>query len=135
MGPTTPWLDEVKRQALSMPWATEVLVGVSDMARLMADSDLAVGAAGATSWERCCLGLPTIMLVLADNQRQVAQGLEQGQAARTIERLQDIGSCLPKLLRHLIEHPSVMQLMSQSATRIVDGKGVSTVVHLLGALT
>lgn len=135
MGLTAPWLDEVKRQALSMPWPTEVLVGVSDMARLMADSDLAVGAAGATSWERCCLGLPTIMLVLADNQRQVAQGLEQGQAARTIERLQDIGSCLPKLLRHLIEHPSVMQLMSQSATRIVDGKGVSTVVHLLGALT
>lgn len=135
MGPKAPWLNEVKHQALTMPWPTEVLVGVSDMARLMADSDLAIGAAGATSWERCCLGLPTIMLVLADNQRQVAQGLEQGQAARIIERLQDIGSCLPKLLRHLTEHPAALQLMSQSATRIVDGKGVNSVVHLLETLT
>ena len=135
MGPKAPWLNKVKHQALTMPWPTEVLVGVSDMARLMADSDLAIGAAGATSWERCCLGLPTIMLVLADNQRQVAQGLEQGQAARIIERLQDIGSCLPKLLRHLTEHPAALQLMSQSATRIVDGKGVNSVVHLLETLT
>ncbi|AGA86359.1 UDP-2,4-diacetamido-2,4,6-trideoxy-beta-L-altropyranose hydrolase [Stutzerimonas stutzeri] len=135
MGSTAPWLKEVKQQTLSLPWPSQVLVGVSDMARVMADSDLAIGAAGATSWERCCLGLPTIMLVLADNQRKVAQGLEQGQAARIIERLQDIGSCLPKLLRHLTEHPTALQLMSQSATRIVDGKGVSTVVHLLETLT
>ena len=95
---------------------------------------LVAGAAGATSWERCCLGLPTILLVLADNQRQVAQGLEQSQAARIIEKLQDIGSCLPKLLRHVTEHPAALQLMSQSATRIVDGKGVTTVVHLMESL-
>lgn len=131
MGPNAPWLDEVKRQALSMPWPIEVLVGVSDMARLMADSDLAVGAAGATSWERCCLGLPAIMLVLADNQRLVAQGLEQGKAARVIEQLQDTDYCLPVLLKHLSEYPASLQLMSQSAARIVDGQGVNAVVHLL----
>ncbi|WOC78303.1 UDP-2,4-diacetamido-2,4,6-trideoxy-beta-L-altropyranose hydrolase [Stutzerimonas frequens] len=134
MGSTAPWLSEVKQQAISMPWATEVLVGVSDMARLMADSDLAIGAAGATSWERCCLGLPTIMLVLADNQRQVAQGLEQSKAARIIEKLQDIGSCLPDLLRHLTQHPASLQFMSRSARRIVDGRGVNTVVHLMESL-
>lgn len=131
MGATAPWLAEVERLAQVMPWPTQVRVGVSDMAQLMADSDLAIGAAGATSWERCCLGLPTIMLVLADNQRLVAQGLEQGQAARIIKQTHDIASCLPGLLRELIGQPTALQLMSQSAARIVDGQGIATVIHLL----
>jgi len=42
----------------------------------MADSDLAIGAAGSTSWERCCLGLPTLLIVLAENQRDAARFLE-----------------------------------------------------------
>lgn len=131
MGSTAPWLAEVERQAQDMPWPTQVRVGVSDMAQLMADSDLAIGAAGATSWERCCLGLPTIMLVLAVNQRLVAQGLEQAQAARIIKQTQDIASCLPGLLRELIEQPMSLQNMSQLASRIVDGQGTVTVIHLL----
>src|SRR5690606_15243077 len=56
MGATAPWLAEVRQLAEQLPWSTSVRVGVSDMAQLMADSDLAIGAAGATSWERCCLG-------------------------------------------------------------------------------
>ncbi|MFH0934731.1 MAG: UDP-2,4-diacetamido-2,4,6-trideoxy-beta-L-altropyranose hydrolase, partial [Pseudomonadota bacterium] len=69
MGPHAPWLAQVRERAANMPWPTMVLVNISDMARLMADSDLAIGAAGCTSWERCCLGLPSLMMVLADNQR------------------------------------------------------------------
>ena len=55
MGPNAPWVNRVKELAASMPWQTEVRVGVSDMARIMADSDLAVGAAGSSAWERCWL--------------------------------------------------------------------------------
>ena len=58
-----------------MPWRTDVRVNVSDMASLMADTDLAIGAAGSTSWERCCLGLPVLMVVLAENQREAAASL------------------------------------------------------------
>lgn len=131
MGNTAPWLEDVQRLAAGMPWPTGVRVGVSDMAQLMADSDLAIGAAGATSWERCCLGLPTIMLVLADNQRLVAQGLEQAQAALIIRRTEDITASLSELLQGLIKQPSALQLMSQSAARIVDGQGTAAVMQRL----
>ena len=77
MGTTAPWLSEVEQLARDMPWPTRVLVGVNDMARLMAESDLAIGAAGATSWERCCLGLPTAMFVLAENQKYAAWLLDR----------------------------------------------------------
>ncbi|MBT5187017.1 MAG: UDP-2,4-diacetamido-2,4,6-trideoxy-beta-L-altropyranose hydrolase, partial [Kordiimonadaceae bacterium] len=54
MGANAPWLKVVRKLALQMPWQTNVLVSVTNMAELMAASDLAIGAAGSTTWERCC---------------------------------------------------------------------------------
>ena len=48
---------------------------VSNMAELMLNVDLGIGAGGATTWERCCLGLPTITMVFADNQLQTTLDL------------------------------------------------------------
>ena len=131
MGLTAPWLAQVQQLAQDLPWTTQVLVGVSDMAQRMADSDLAIGAAGATSWERCCLGLPTIMLVLANNQQQVAQALEQGEAARVIRHTRDIASYLLRTLRELLEQPAALQKMSRFAAKIVDGHGIANIIHVL----
>lgn len=131
IGSTGPWLAQVQQLAQEMPWATQVLVGVKDMAHLMADSDLAIGAAGATSWERCCLGLPTIMLVLASNQKHVAQALKQAGAARIIQRTEDIALCLPRLLNELLKQPAAFQTMSQSAASIVDGQGIANLIYKL----
>lgn len=135
MGSTAPWLAVVMDQAQSMPWPTEVLVGVGDMAGLMAESDLAIGAAGATSWERCCLGLPTIMVVLAENQQLVAQGLARVGAAKVLEDAQCIGERLPELLQPMIECPATLLTMTQCASDIVDGYGVDAVTQLLEPLT
>lgn len=127
MGATAPWLAQVQQLAQDMPWHTRVLVSVSNMARLMADSDLAIGAAGATSWERCCLGLPSIMLVLASNQQTVAQALEREEAARIILCAQD----LPGLFRELLEQPAALKAMSLGAAKIVDGQGLMSIVDVL----
>ena len=129
MGPSAPWLAEVQQRAEQLPWATDVRVDVSDMAQLMADSDLAIGAAGATSWERCCLGLPTVMVVLADNQRTVAQSLEQVGAARVLNGPGQIHERLPRLLCDLVVSPALRATMSRIAAGITNGGGVSTVIH------
>lgn len=132
MGSTAPWLEDVRAQAQFMPWQTRVLVGVSDMAQLMADSDLAIGAAGATSWERCCLGLPTIMFVLAENQIMVAQGLEHVGAAVQIRFGQSAATELQVRLKPFISDPHALFSMSKSAAEIVDGYGIETVILLIG---
>lgn len=129
MGATAPWLDEVRTQAQDMPWPTRVRVGVSDMAQLMADSDLAIGAAGATSWERSCLGLPTIMLVLAENQRKVAQGLEQSGGVKLIKLDQSATTQLSELLIPLMDDPTQLLNMSHHAASFVDGSGVDAVMR------
>jgi UDP-2,4-diacetamido-2,4,6-trideoxy-beta-L-altropyranose hydrolase len=70
MGFAAPWVDDVRVQAEAMPCATSVLVGVENMALLMAEHDLGICAAGSTVWECCCLGLPSILIVTAENQKE-----------------------------------------------------------------
>lgn len=134
LGPTAPWLAEVERKSQQLPWATKVLVGVSDMARLMADSDLAIGAAGSTAWERCCLGLPTVMLLLADNQRGVALGLAQVKAAEVIAEPQAIRARLPELLNRLVENAEALTSMSKAALSVVDGRGVEAISEIMESI-
>ncbi|WP_210498442.1 UDP-2,4-diacetamido-2,4,6-trideoxy-beta-L-altropyranose hydrolase [Vibrio crassostreae] len=47
----------------------------ADMASLMLEHDIAIGAPGTTSWERACLGLPSILIPLADNQKMICEQL------------------------------------------------------------
>lgn len=131
MGATAPWLAEVRQQAAQLPWPTTVKVGVSDMAQLMADSDLAIGAAGATSWERCCLGMPTLMVVLADNQREVAVGLQRSGAAQVLQGSQEIASSLPAMLDVLVSSPLQWAAMSHAASLIADGSSLPKVIGFL----
>lgn len=126
MGPYAPCLAEVKQQAAQMPWATEVLVGVSDMAQLMADSDLCIGAAGGTSWERCCLGLPTLLLVVADNQLPGAQSLEKAGAALVVGNAQDVSQVFEK---HMQSDANVqLKNLALAAAAVSDGLGMQRIV-------
>lgn len=131
MGATAPWLKEVERLAQNMPWPTQVKVGVRDMAQLMADSDLAIGAAGATSWERCCLGLPTIMLVVAENQLKVAEGLERSGAAVLVTKERLMQEEFAESLTSLLAETSKLRCMSESAAAIVGGLGVYSVLNAM----
>lgn len=131
MGATAPWVQSVRQQAERMPWPTEVHVGAANMAQLMAGSDLAIGAAGATSWERCCLGLPAIMVVLADNQRLVAEGLACAGAVRLLRGTEWIASDLAPLLEELVADPLQCFAISRRGADIVNGQGVATVIHHL----
>ena len=133
MGLTAPWLQNVQELSAQMPWPTEVVVNVSDMAQRMADSDLAIGAAGSTSWERCCLGLPTLMVVLADNQQDGAQALETAHAARLIGAVSDIATQLPQAIPELIDSKHQLP-MSLAASAITDGQGVEKILQTMGAV-
>lgn len=131
MGATAPWLAQVHELAKQMPWPTTVLVNVADMAQRMADSDLAIGAAGSTSWERCCLGLPTLIVVLAENQQPGAQALEAAHAARLIGAVSDMAAQLPLAVRELIDSACQMR-MSHAASVVTDGNGIEKILTAIG---
>lgn len=128
MGLMAPWLQNVRDLAAQMPWPTEVVVNVTDMAQRMADSDLAIGAAGSTSWERCCLGLPTLMVVLADNQKEAAAHLQKAGAANCLAFSGLLYQDLHAQIQYFINYPEKLGQMSACATVITDGLGVEHMV-------
>ena len=132
MGGNAPWLAQVKAQAAAMPWSTEVVVNVIDMAERMTEADLAIGAAGSTSWERCCLGLPTLMVVLADNQRIIANALQAMGAAERIEDSAALRLALPEALRALLA-PTSLANISQAAAEVTDGQGLTRLCFAMHA--
>ena len=102
------------------------------MAQLMADSDLAIGAAGATSWERCCLGLPTAMMVLADNQRHAAALLEEAEAARILQLDENLPTQLACLIDEVALSERLLHRLSEGASVITDGEGARRIAdHLM----
>lgn len=127
LGAYAPGLPRVREVAAALPWQTEVKVEVADMATLMSASDLAIGAAGSTAWERCCLGLPALMVVLADNQWPGATALAMAQAAWLVGQPQDIADRLPALIDSLAQ-PAALAGMSARASTLCDGLGVDRVI-------
>lgn len=130
MGPHAPWLAHVQTQAAVMPRPTEVLAGVSNMAQLMAESDLCIGAAGGSAWERCALGLPALVLILAANQHSGAMALQTHGAALFAADTQHLIAQIKELFTLEIRS-SVLRKMSQTAALLTHGDGASQVVDLL----
>jgi len=97
-----------------------VIVDTDNISGLMLDADLAIGAGGSSSWERCCLGLPTLLYVLADNQRKIAENLEQMGAVKIIDNLNEN-------LQNLLNNFTLWQAMSEKSQIVCDGFGVKRI--------
>ena len=130
MGSTAPWQDQVIEQARSLSFHTEVLVNVHGMGELMCNADLAIGGAGSTSWERCCLGLPTLQIVLAENQRPIAQALCHAGAAHLLD-CSALTANLGAVMDKLKQDPMNLLRMSSAASELVDGLGAQRVALYL----
>jgi UDP-2,4-diacetamido-2,4,6-trideoxy-beta-L-altropyranose hydrolase len=107
-------------------------VHTARMAELMSAADLAIGAGGSATWERCCLGLPSLVISVAANQDRV---VHDGALAGFVYAPGEVASEPERLARHvqsLIENPLLRQAMSRKAMEMVDGRGTSRVLPALG---
>jgi len=127
LGETSPHSHSVQQLAESMRYPTRLLVGVNNMAELMAHADLAIGAAGSTTWERACLGVPSLLFCLADNQRSGVEAVAQQGAAWFLRNPEDLALVLPLLL----SMPERLAQMGQFASQLTDGQGVHKVARAL----
>lgn len=132
MGAAAPALDRVRALAADLPWTCDVAVNVTDMAALMADADLAIGAVGGTTWERCAVGLPTLMVIIADNQTPAATALDRAGAAILIGR-EDDPVLIPNLQAALTDmtDTAARRALAARTAEICDGRGTDRVVAAL----
>lgn len=109
---------------------------VSNMADLMAKADLAIGAPGTTTWERCLLGLPTITIVLAPNQQLVGEDVSYSGAAVNLGWHSEVTPArIAEAVAELVDNPQAVRDMGQAALRIMqDNDGAARQQILEGIL-
>jgi UDP-2,4-diacetamido-2,4,6-trideoxy-beta-L-altropyranose hydrolase len=97
----------------------------SQMANLMAQADLAIGAGGSSHWERCCLGLPSIAVTTAANQIPITNELSKlGGCLYVDGNDETISKKIQESLFFFLESPVDFQKYSKTAFNLVDGDGV-----------
>lgn len=118
--------DMVARSPVKM----QLLEDVSNVGKLMAEADIAISAAGTTCWELCLLGLPSMLIDIADNQTHVAKELHKRGCAIHIGR--DIApETVAEKIKWLFDAVEVRESLSRSSRKLVDGRGATRVVSVL----
>jgi len=130
IGAQHPRIEEIKTACIEHEFACHVQT--ERMAELMAAADLAIGAGGSATWERCSLGLPALVFCTADNQRkQLADAANEG-----LLYSPDISVNLYRTMQThicaLIENAALRELISRKGMLGVNGRGVLRVIASLG---
>lgn len=98
-----------------------------EMADLMSTHHIAIGAPGSSTWERACVGLPSILIPIADNQKFIAKNISQTGAVCLLN-ISDIEEKFHDLLSSIFEN---WDSFHQASLRLCDGKGLARVCHHL----
>jgi UDP-2,4-diacetamido-2,4,6-trideoxy-beta-L-altropyranose hydrolase len=131
VGPLNPRIDELRR-LVAADSNIRLQTDVTDMAPLMAWADVAIAAGGTTAWELAFMQTPALLLVLAQNQAAVAEGIDEFGAARSLGWARALCSAaLGENLRELLDDDGLRARMATRGRMMVDGLGVSRVLDAM----
>lgn len=121
------YLEKIRRalEKLNLPLRLAWASGrTRHVARAMAGADLAVSAGGVTTYELASLGIPTMILILAENQRRIASEWQRRGSAIALGRLRDISQTrLAREVRGVLCSETRRRRMRRQALKVIDGKG------------
>lgn len=123
-------LAQTERRAAQMTTPTQLLLDRTDMADVLGGVDLVIGAGGTSALERCALGLPSVLAVLADNQIHNAEQLAK---AGAVALLPDLSStAILNVLEPFLAGAEHRAQMGRNAKALCDGHGAARVAaHML----
>ena len=100
-----------------------------DLVELISQADLSIGAGGSTTWERCCLGLPSLVISMASNQLPSCLALARDGYIFFLGLQTEVKSHIIRdFLKTLLKSPQSLQNMSSHCLELVDGLGVSRIM-------
>lgn len=131
VGAGNPLRNEVARRCEALPYV-RFHCQVDDMATLFAEADLALGAAGVASWERMAVGLPALIVSVAENQAENMRQLEKNGVAWALGMSTDVTALdVWTAIESLMVEPSRIRAMSEAALACVDGAGTARVIEAM----
>jgi len=129
-----PHLAALRARVSTEAPTTTLHIDQPDLVRFFARNDLQVGAGGGATWERCCIGAPTVVVIAAANQRPSLGSLKQLGAAAPVFAEPPTSVDIAQALEPLIRSANVRESMSAAAQRVVDGQGAKRVADAVVSL-
>jgi UDP-2,4-diacetamido-2,4,6-trideoxy-beta-L-altropyranose hydrolase len=124
LGRAAPALDKLRARAAAGRFRLHVDIDATAMARLMTEADLALGAPSSAAWERCCLGLPCIVVTTADNQLDVARALSETGAGWSLgPQSQTDAEAIAVRIEAALADGAWRAEAARRAARLCDGRG------------
>jgi UDP-2,4-diacetamido-2,4,6-trideoxy-beta-L-altropyranose hydrolase len=109
----------------------QIHLDAADVAGLMARADVGVGGGGVAAWERACVGLPSVLVALADNQRPMARRLHAAGATLVVDVADaDFDALLSAALESLAD-PMLRRRLSKVSQDLCDGRGAERAADAL----
>ncbi|MFK5893084.1 MAG: UDP-2,4-diacetamido-2,4,6-trideoxy-beta-L-altropyranose hydrolase [Pseudomonadota bacterium] len=130
IGRTNPYIVELKKICSSVK-NINLHVQVEDMAKMMAAADLSIGSGGTVTWERCCLGLPTIAWPVADNQKKLLKDSARFGLVYMPDFTEPSVDEIVVQVRALMQNMSLCESMRDKGLATIDGKGVIRIANFI----
>ncbi|MEA2108278.1 MAG: UDP-2,4-diacetamido-2,4,6-trideoxy-beta-L-altropyranose hydrolase [Pseudomonadota bacterium] len=131
VGGGNPYREKIEKQAASCK-QVKFHYQVDTMASLMAKADIALGAGGTTTWERCCLGLPSIVISVADNQTALSATLGLDGRILYLGESSQVGvETIAQAIQTLLDFPWWRRSLSRRSRELVDGYGCRRLSRIL----
>lgn len=131
VGSANPYVDKVQHIANLLPNA-KVYEQINNIASLMDSADLAIGAGGTTTWERCCVGVPSIIIAVADNQQYIAEQSANTGAAIYLGISNSVNvEGIEQAIRELFVDSDRMEQMGRKCMQLVDHEGAMRVSQII----
>jgi UDP-2,4-diacetamido-2,4,6-trideoxy-beta-L-altropyranose hydrolase len=134
IGPANPHQEMLRKTINSADFKAELLINPSNIPELMSWAELAISASGSTCWEMAFMGLPNIIIIIADNQSGIAKGLSNAGASINWGWHDNIKlkQCTQEL-REILEDKDKRICLSDQGRRLVDGKGRRRIIRAMVA--
>ncbi|MDD5560622.1 MAG: UDP-2,4-diacetamido-2,4,6-trideoxy-beta-L-altropyranose hydrolase [Candidatus Omnitrophica bacterium] len=98
---------------------------VENIAELMLESDLFIGSAGIATWERCCLGLPSMVMTVTENQARIIEYLARNEILDYLGDAQDVTATdIRDRIDYFLSNSEILKRYSEASFKLVDGLGV-----------
>lgn len=100
---------------------------VDNISEFMDNADLAIGAGGTTTWERCFMGLPSITIVIADNQKEVTEAVANFGATINLGESNSVSEeTIYNEVKSLLSNPDIVENISMAAMNLVNPEFIKT---------
>lgn len=131
-GPANSHRPSLEKAIRSAPCSMEILCSPHYMPELICWADLAISAAGSTCWELAFMGIPTMVLIVADNQEEIAVGLDKAGAMLNLGWVHTISIYdMAKSLAVTLASAQKRRQLRQRACALIDGKGSLRVMETM----